>query len=399
MIAEKYTTYMYNLVKRCVEEIGPREPCSQNEKKLARMMAEEWTPICDTVTTETFTCSPKAFLGFFPAVIILYLTAIALFMKLPALSFILSAAGITILYLELFRYHELTDILHKKQQGQNVIGVIKPSGETKRRVIICGHTDSAYEFNIWYILKNAAVPFMIFGVLGMLFVTGSSLAHAISIYKGTHPPVYATLWYIMIALAPVLSVFAFFHTGRVVPGAMDDMAGVSIAAGLGKYLHDAKTTGQFFPQNTEVILLAMACEEAGLRGAKRYVKQHLSELKSTPTHALIFDGICDEKHLSVITREICTSAKHDPKLVNLAIQSAAAIGVPIKKTLVPLGASDATEFSNAGISSTCIVCQDTTRLVPNYHTRHDTLENMNPQSLTVSLQLAIDMLEQIDKTF
>ncbi len=63
-----------------------------------------------------------------------------------------------------------------------------------------------------------------------------------------------------------------------------------------------------------------------------------------------------------------------------------------------MGASDATEFSRAGISAVHICCQDTSRLVPNYHTRLDIVENVRPESLAVSLQMSIDMLEYIDRS-
>jgi aminopeptidase-like protein len=35
-------------------------------------------------------------------------------------------------------------------------------------------------------------------------------------------------------------------------------------------------------------------------------------------------------------------------------------------------------------------------LVPNYHTRLDTLERVRPDSLAVMLQVVLDMIEEID---
>jgi aminopeptidase-like protein len=36
-------------------------------------------------------------------------------------------------------------------------------------------------------------------------------------------------------------------------------------------------------------------------------------------------------------------------------------------------------------------------LLPNYHTRNDVCEQVHPQSLSVSLQMAIDLIERIDR--
>jgi len=69
---------------------------------------------------------------------------------------------------------------------------------------------------------------------------------------------------------------------------------------------------------------------------------------------------------------------------------------PVKSRIAPVGASDASAFSLAGIPSVCLMCMDISRLVPHYHTRFDTIENVRPESLAVSLQLVLDMLEKID---
>ena len=69
--------------------------------------------------------------------------------------------------------------------------------------------------------------------------------------------------------------------------------------------------------------------------------------------------------------------------------------LPLKE-MNPLGGTDAAAFSVKGIPAVCLHCQDTSRAVPNYHTRNDTYEHIRPESLSVSLQLVLDMLKQID---
>ena len=65
--------------------------------------------------------------------------------------------------------------------------------------------------------------------------------------------------------------------------------------------------------------------------------------------------------------------------------------------MIPLGASDATAFAQAGVATVALLCQDATRLVPNYHTRLDTLDHVRPESLSVMLQLVLDMIAEIDR--
>ena len=103
-----------------------------------------------------------------------------------------------------------------------------------------------------------------------------------------------------------------------------------------------------------------------------------------------------EPRLTVANREICTGARHDRSLIRLAGQVAERHGWKLDVKLIPFGGTDASPFSLKGIPSTCILCQDISRLVPNYHTRNDTYDHIRPRSLSVTLQLVLDMLKEID---
>ncbi|MEW5946418.1 MAG: M28 family peptidase [bacterium] len=399
MVAEGYRDYMYGFIRNALTEIGPRESCSENEKKLARLLAEEWKASCDGAALERFTCSPTAFLGFLPFAVVLYLAAAVFYWILPPLSLLFAAAGASMLFFEMVRYREFVDFLFPKKEGENVVGTVRPRGEVKRRVVVSAHLDSAYEFNLWYLLKGAAIPVMIAASAGVVLMLGAAAAETAAWFAGTADmPIYRALGAACMALFPLFGLFFFFHTYKPVPGAMDDLSGVSVVAGLARYLQDARKGGSFFPEHTEVVLFGAAAEEAGLRGAKWYVTAHGKEMKKLPTFGLFLDGIYDEKFLTVVSRELFTGAKHDPGLVRTALSAAADRGWRMKKKMVLLGGTDAAAFSReGGIPSTCILCQDISRLVPNYHTRNDTIEHIRPESLSVTLQLVVDIIERIDK--
>ena len=79
-------------------------------------------------------------------------------------------------------YWEFVDPLFPREQGENIVGVIRPRGDVKRRVLVSAHTDSAYEFTLWYFLKNASVP-----IIGSLSRDASSLARASGSSRGSRP--------------------------------------------------------------------------------------------------------------------------------------------------------------------------------------------------------------------
>ncbi len=395
--AERYAEYMHKLVDRVMREIGPRESCSEEEKRLGRLFAEEVGEACSEVRVEEFTCSPKAFLGFFPFLVTGYLAALVLYYVLPPISLIITSVCVGILFFEVVRYREFIDFLFPRRKGENVIGVIPPEGECRKRLIISAHLDSAYEFKVWYWLKGLAVPAMVLAFTGPLVLLAASLARTVAGSTGMpDSTAFRVLGYICIAFVPVVLPFAVFHTRDVVPGAMDDMAGVSVLCGLARYLKEARERGGFRPRQTEVLLVAMSAEEAGLRGAKRYAARHRREFMSIPTYAVFLDGIYDEKYLTAFKRELWCGATMDPYLVDLAREAARDNGYPMKVTVMLVGATDGSAFARAGIPSISICCQDTSRLVPHYHTRLDTIENVRPESLATTLQLVIDMLRKID---
>ncbi|MGQ9476222.1 MAG: M28 family metallopeptidase [Actinomycetota bacterium] len=395
--ADRYADYMHGLVDRVIREIGPRESCSEQERELGRLFAEEVGDACQEVRFEEFFCSPKAFLGFFPFLVTGYLAALVLYYVLPPLSLIIAAVCVGILFFEVVRYRELIDFLFPRRRGENVIGIIPPEGETRKRFIVSAHLDSAYEFKVWYWLKGLSVPAMALAFTGPLVLLAASLARTIADSTGApDTTAFRVLGYVCIAFTPIILPFAFFHTRDVVPGAMDDMAGISVLCGLARYLREAEEKGGFRPRQTEVILLAMSAEEAGLRGAKRFARRHREELLSLPTYAVFLDGIYDERYLTAFKRELWCGAKMDPYLVDLAREAAQENGFPIKVTVMPVGATDGSAFAREGISSVSICCQDTSRLVPHYHTRLDTIERVRPESLAVTLQVIISMLQKID---
>jgi aminopeptidase YwaD len=397
MIAEEYTDYMYDLIDKVMKEIGPRGSCSEEEKRLGRLFADEIAPACEKVETETFTCSPKAFLGFFPYLVLLYVVGAVLYFFIPPVSAAFALAGALILFFEVVRYKELIDPLFPKRQGENVVGTVAPSGGATKRVYVSAHFDSAYEFKIWYWFKAFSTVYMVIGVLAVLMLFGFSIASAIAKPVGLpSSTVYWVFGWILVGLIPVVFLFVFFHTSDLVPGAMDDMAGIAVLAGLARHFEDSRGSGGFYPQRTEVVLLGLSSEEAGLRGAKRFAAAHAPEVEKMPAFGIFLDGIYDDNFFTIFKKEVWPGGKMDPYLVDLAKETADADGFTARVGVLPLGATDASAFSIAGIPSVGMSLWDTTRLVPHYHTRYDTIDHIKPISLAVALQAIIDMLQRID---
>lgn len=400
MLASRYQDYMFGLVKKVVDEIGPRPPCSEAEKKLGRLLVEEWKPICERVDVEPFTCSPSAPLGSLYIIVLCYLATVILYWYFPPLALVTASVGCSILLLEILRLREFMDFLFPRKQGENVVGTMRPKGQPTQRVVVSGHMDSAYEWNLLLYLKSASILVVVFGILAVLAAFGGSLVKTVAYFNGFSDATALTgVGIALIALSPVMGLLLFFTSWRPVPGAFDNLSAVSVVAGLGRYIGEAETSGDWFPERTEVVLLATSSEEAGHRGAKRYVTKHLEKLKTIPTYGLFLEMIKDEKNLAVWKGESSTGARHDPELVKMAQEVATSHNWPIFVGQMPvLLTTDADSFSLNGVSAICLTSCEHSKLDPTYHTRYDTYEHVRPESLSVMLQMVIDMIQRIDES-
>jgi aminopeptidase-like protein len=258
--------------------------------------------------------------------------------------------------------------------------------------------DSAYESTLFLYFKSAAFLLIAIAILALVIAFGACLAKTVAYFNGFSDAAALTgVGIAMIALSPMIGSLLFLNSWKPVPGAIDDMSGVSVVAGLGKYLGEAKSSGDWFPERTEVVLLGISSEEAGCRGSKRYVRKHLKEMKAIRTYFLAIDIIKDENFLTVWKVEPYNGARHDHELVTMAQEVAASHKWAIAVRSQPWG-TDAVLFSLSRIPVAWLELIDTSKIYPTVHSMRDTYEHVRPEALSVALQLVIDMTKRIDRS-
>ena len=392
-----FTAAMRPFMQKVLRDIGPRPPCSEAEQRLGALLEEDWAGFCDQVDLHAFHCHPRAFLGWIPWMVAVYLAVLVSYWLLPPLAFLLAALATIVLLLQGVRFHELLDRLFPKAEGHNVVGVLRPRGEVQRRVVLMAHQDSAYEYTLWYRFGNLSPVLMVLVGVAFMWMTAGSLAAAIAwALGGVDHMAFAVIGVVGVCLYPVVGLFVFITAWTPVPGALDNLSGIAVISALGRAAARGGTDGQRLLEGSEIILLATSSEEAGLRGSRRFVARHRARLERIPTYVINLDGIGDPDHLAFITRELWQGVRHDAGLIALGMDCAQAAGLSAKRVSLPIGGTDAASFAKRAIPSTTIICQDSTRLVPNYHTRHDTLDNIDERALEISFQLVLAMLERLD---
>jgi hypothetical protein len=381
-------------IRRIVAEIGPRPPGSAAELRaqeyLARLLAEMGVE----PTLEPFPVAPKAFMGFVPITGALLLASLPLYWWMPPAALACVIAAIGILVGELVLYRQVVDPLFARATSHNLVATIRPRGEVKRILLLGGHCDSAFEWR-WHYLGRA----LFLGVVGgtLLGALAALVASAINVaVNGAHGPAsgsaLAAVGWALVAFAPFfLLVIGFSNFRRSSPGANDNLTGVLLSLAL---LRHHREHGIAL-EHTELRLLNTGSEEAGLRGARAYAETHREELTAIDSLYVALDTFRDLDHMKVYTRDRNGTVSHHPDGARLLQTAAHRAGLELPFGTIPLGATDAAAFTQAGLRAIALVAMDPTP--PRwYHTRLDTPELLDPECIEAGLAVLIELVREVE---
>lgn len=389
-------------IRKVCKEVGIRPAGSEGETKGQDYVERLMTPIADEVKRETFTLSPKAFMSWAliggVLVLISALMGILAFTGVfPAGSNILHALSIVFCLLavavavgEAVFYKKITDSFFKKAESSNVICTRKATGETKRRVILSGHIDTAYELRYKHlggakfscvVAVGAAVSLLLTLILSAagFFIDNSQLQLV--------PLIIQTVAVIF----PVAVIF-FVNYKVSSEGAVDDLTGVFISMAVLLYLKNNDISFE----NTEVVAMSAGAGEEGLRGSKAYAKSHAEELKNSgvETVFIALDTIRDYDCMSVVTKDMASTVKLDNMACALMKKAAENAEVPVKSVKSALGSTDAAAIQQAGVKSVAFTATDRSKY---YHTREDAVVMLEMKTIEDTLKIALEAVFLFDE--
>ncbi|MBR7060739.1 MAG: M28 family peptidase, partial [Eubacterium sp.] len=362
-----------NVIKR----YGPRESGNENCLAAQKHIKKEMDTFCDETGFETYKMNPKAFLHFTKTVSVLTFLAIVVTMLLTFLDIfdnignsafflpqiIVGAVVICSLFvagLQLTLYKPFCDIFYKKKDANNFYAKRAPRGEVKKRIVICGHIDTAYEWrHTRYSTKKVhlMLPLMALTICSMILSAIIALISIIANFVdmgafGEFMTSYSFLFHSITAIAMV-TLFFFVDFKTVSPGANDNLTGTYAAVCALRMLDMAGVE----LENTEVVALITDGEEAGLKGTKAWAAAHKEEYLNSDieTAVLCVDTLADDGFLNVYSKDMNSLVKNDKEFSDLVLEAGNEAGVEgIKKAGVFMGASDAAAFSQAGIKATTL---------------------------------------------
>ncbi|MBO5434159.1 MAG: M20/M25/M40 family metallo-hydrolase [Clostridia bacterium] len=401
----EYTNYAIKSIKNVCKSFGPRPVGSEAETKAQEYMKADLEKFCDDVKREEYKCSDKAFMSW----VIVGATLMLLNMVLFTLGISIGGLALTLLTAffivgEFIFYKPVLDGFFKKVTSGNVYGVRKASGETKKRIILVGHTDSAFEWTYTYNGGRPVVATIIFGsilsiiislvanIYSMIHFQGVIGSFVWSAESGIVIKVMAVLMYLT---APILIMaYRFCNFKNPVMGANDNLTGCFISCAAAKFLSD---NGIRF-ENTEVAVLCAGGEEAGLRGTKAFLKANKDALKADGVETIFvtIDTIRELEFSKIYNKDMTGMVKNDIRVAKLIQSAAKNVGLDVPIGPIDLGATDSAAASQAGFPASSFVAMNPAP-ARYYHTRLDTADNLSAQAIDTTVKLAIETVFLYDE--
>ena len=379
-----------------VENFPGRVAGSEAVREAGLRVKGEFEKYCDpgTVKVDQFDIHPWSFLKYIPGLVALYFGCVVLLYFAPALawiSFAGMALGMLVLYGQFVRYWHLLDPFFPKRQAYNIYGSIEPSGEVKQQVVVSAHHDAAYVFHLLHkapkyyaLLINGGMLFLVLGFLVSLAATVLLLFNLL-----------LPQWIAVLLLVGGIFVLplAFFTSGQVVPGAGDNMIAVALAAEIAGLFGNFKKAGGNALKHTRLIVASFDAEEAGLRGARAFVKKHRELLLGTKTYVLNVDTLYKLKALSFLDKDLNSTVKLSHQLAQDCVDIAKGLGYPAVIGAMSFGggSTDAAAFGEAGIEATNLAAMSFDLKDYDqgwaYHTPNDVSKHIEPEAVEAALKI------------
>ena len=356
---EKSVSYICDEIKNVIVNFGDRDPGSEGENKALDYMAGQLGEMCDKVDRDTFKVAPHAFFGWTYFVAVFMTLAVPVYFLSPVMVFVCI--------------------------------------EVKRRIIINGHSDAVYEWHWHYVggykMFLSSIILVILGVVYMF-----AIAVTACVMDGPFGMVEESrIWIGVAGIAFVpffLAFWLFADTRKVVPGANDNLTACYMAIAAVKALKD----NDIRLENTEVVALITGSEEAGLRGATAFAKQHpdYAREENVETVFITYETLRELEYLGIYNRDLNGTVKNDQAACDIYKKCAARHGMDLKFGSVFAGATDAAAFSKAGWRATSVAAMNP-EVEKYYHTRLDNYDNLSPECLSKVFDITLEFIEEFDK--
>lgn len=387
------SNYAVREVKKVCTQIGPRESAEEGERKAQDYVAQSMEKVCDSVVKEEFDVHPKAFMGWVVIDVVLLMASIVMFVlcrlgvvggadkALGIASLVLSAVAIILIIGEFLFYKQLLDPFFPKRTTYNVVCTRNAAAEAKKRIVFAGHIDSAYEWYYTYLGGGKLLTTIIILAIGSMAV--NLIIDAVALFN---IPSWLNTVLLIVAIVtaiPIGMCSIFVNWKLVVHGANDNLTGVFASMAVIRFME----ANNIRFENTEVVAVSTACEEAGLRGANAFAKKHVKD--DIETVFIAVDTLHDFDDMGVYNKDMSGTVTLDKQVAAMLKKASEIAGLDLPYAKVFFGSSDAAAAQKAGIKSAALAAMDPTP-ARYYHTRLDTADILDLKTVEAGINVMLE---------
>ncbi len=387
---------MIALIEDIIKNFGGRAAGSREEYKAQKFYLDYLSSMADATQLIEFKAALKGKFGSIPIFsTILFLNFFLFWMDLK-IAVLLSFINAIFFIGHFVTYQNWLDVFFTKKSSWNAEAKLEGALSNKHCVIVCGHMDCVYEFKWWYRLKAFG---FILTLLGSTVIILQAIIFASILIIEPDSKDYQSGVSLIVYL--VFSVLSFsnlcvldMHGKKMVDGAIDNLSGVAIAAGLLEYFSKNRL------KNIEFRAVSFGSEEVGLKGSNAYAALLKTQIASYESCLVLnVDTIKSSKTLNILSAETNPLTFYNKALILELIDSFEAKKVPYAVNSIGMGATDGTSFSRQGIPVLSIIGIDTKRPDASYHTRLDNFDNLDPKALEDLKNVIQYYIESKDKAY
>jgi len=377
-------------VRELAVGIGPRGATTEGERRgseYARREMERWAA---SVKVEPFASCPSLSWPWGLVALLLLASSVLIWVR-PWLAVATAAAGF-LAFAGLARGSFEVGRLFPGRPSRNVLGIVRPRGEVRHRVILAAHVDTTRSALFYHPRR-----LHLFRLNHILNITTSGGLLLFSLLAALRIPPAVVWWQVLslpLAVIALYGGYVLLHRELFcdyIPGANDNASGVAVALSVGEAVAAEPL------ETTELWCLITGCEEVGYAvGMDRFVRAHIGELRDADI--LVLDSV-GAGHIRYLTGEgIMGYLPMAPDLVSLAAEVAGTFPEwDIRGTRFGLGYTDATPALMRGLRALALFTLDDRGLIRNYHWPSDTFENIEAETLRRVTTYTLALVRAIDR--
>lgn len=275
--------------------------------------------------------------------------------------------------------------------SQNAVGVVRPPGDVRRRVVVCAHLDT-HRTPIFYSSKTW---YLVFGLL----VGGAFVSMALGALAYLLGALFDWEWVRWIGLAAAaVQLFALALCLQAdftpfAPGANDNASGVGVGLALARRLAAEPLTC------TEVWLALTGNEEVGAHGMAAFLDAHAGELGHEAVYVILDQvGLGQVRYLT--SDGLIVKHKTHPRALELARQVGRLLPDLHVHGHTGIAYTDALVATKRGLIALTIDALPPVAAADSlhWHRTTDTLAHVEPQALADAHAFVWQLVQEIDRS-